>query len=222
MAEPANRRPGRNSRRSRPDGRPVRPPYLLDRRHRHRGAGVLRQRHLPTGRDQPRRPPPRPRLPQQDGVAGRRGVRLLRLANGGRRPAHAQDPRPPCRKVRLGEGAQRHRSRPVRNGHTARRTTPTRRVLHPRLAGQDHGARGGDRSAHPTTTPRRDTPPPSYRTPMRYPRGTGGGARLPPKTTLVIPDSPATKPLYHHQHRISSTYPPYEPSATYQHSDHPS
>ena len=141
VAEPAHGRPGRNSRRSRPDGRPVRPPYLPDRRHRHGGAGVLRQRHLPTGRDQPRRPPPRPRLPQQDGVAGRRGVRLLRLAHGGRRPAHAQDPRPPCRKVRLAEGPQRHRFHPVRDGHTARRAPPVGRVLHPGLAGQDHGAR---------------------------------------------------------------------------------
>ena len=48
MAGPPHGGPGRGRRQPRPDGRPLRPTHLPDRRHRHGSAGPLRHRHTPA------------------------------------------------------------------------------------------------------------------------------------------------------------------------------
>ena len=49
VAEPAHGSLGRDRPRPGTDGRPLRTPYLLERRYRYGGAGVLRKRHLSAG-----------------------------------------------------------------------------------------------------------------------------------------------------------------------------
>ena len=75
-----------------------------------------------------------------DRPAGRRRVRLLRLADRGRRPAPAQDPGPSRRPVRLAQRPGRHRRHPLRDRHLAGGAPAAWRVLHARLAGPGHGA----------------------------------------------------------------------------------
>ena len=94
-------------------------PHLLERRHRHGGAGVIRHRHSPPGRYSACRPASRPRAVSRYGVAGRLGVGLLRLAQRGRRKAAAANAGPPSGPFRLGRGPTGHRRNPVRDGDTA-------------------------------------------------------------------------------------------------------
>ena len=167
LGGPAHGGPWRDRRHPRSNGRPVRPPYLPYRPRRHGGPGLLRHRHICAGGIPRRGPAPRPGVPQQDGPAGHRRVRLLRVAGGGGRPADAQDAGTPRLPVRLAQGPQRHRRHHVRDGHPTRRAPPARRVLHPRLAGADHGARGRDTtrwtsaSSTPPAAPGPSSPRPS-------------------------------------------------------------
>ena len=62
------------------DGRPIRPPHVPGRRHRHDGAGLLRHRHPGPGRHRPRRPASGPGTVPRHGATGGAGIGLLRLA----------------------------------------------------------------------------------------------------------------------------------------------
>ena len=151
LARPASLRARRDCARQRPDGRPLRAPHLPHGGHRHGRAGILRHRHPRSGSSQSRRLGVWARVPQQDRLAGRRRVRLLRMARRSRRRKPACDHGAARGALRLAarQRAQRHRRAALRDGHPARRAPHARRILHSPMACPRHDPRTRYRPAEP-------------------------------------------------------------------------